>query len=503
MRTLQSLTISALVLGLAMGLAEAQVRPVTQDGRALDSNPMVGGGGRNPNPVRPRFNSQLYVTGQVTGLGRFRGGVPYRAENELGITLPSERFSNFLAQSVGAPDVIGGRPYTTSPYYDRQRTIVSRQELDFNKNLRVGVPIENLDATERRDLYLDAAQGYSRLLGAGEEGVALPPATDYQTTIRRPSPAGQEMREGDQARRRMMRAPEPGVFGLDRAEQRYRLARQIAALDETGRSENLQVGRPVEQRQDDRGTGRPAVDPLRQEPGAEDGPGRPLGTDQDVFVDVMRHLQLKRRQEKGQDTGDRTEDLAKGEKVDFGADREVVIESLAGQKRDPLNNFMRSAEAQLRQGRFYDAAALYRRAGRQDPSNPLPQVGTGLALFAAGEPASAAEKIKSALAEFPALMETRVSAGRLLPQRALRKQLAELEDKLEQDAWRDDADMLLLASFLHRATGQTGQARAYARRLSQVSKQDPLLKAYSQYVLTGKRPSGRGGAATPTPTPGE
>jgi tetratricopeptide (TPR) repeat protein len=301
----------------------------------------------------------------------------------------------------------------------------------------------------------------------------------------------------------MIRAPEPGVFGLDRAEQRYRLARQIAALDETGRSGNQQVGQPVEQAQDDRGAGEPAADPLGGRPGAEQDARAGMDTDQDVFVDVMRHLQIKHRQERGQDTGDGTGNLARGGKVEFGPDREVVIESLAGQKRDPLNNFMRSAEGQLRQGQFYNAADLYRRAGRQDPSNPLPQVGTGLALFAAGEPASAAEQIKSALAEFPALMETRVSAGRLIPQRALRKQLDQLEDKLEQEAWKDDADMLLLASFLYRATGQTGQARTYARRLSQVSRQDPLLKAYSQFLLTGKRPSGRGGAAAPTPPPAE
>ncbi len=491
-RPFRWLMLAALAVLFAATLSSAQVRPV-QDGRALDANPMVGARGTNTGISTSRFNSNLYVTGQVTGLGRFRGGVPYRAENQLGITLPSAAtISNFLAESVGVGDVTYGRPLTTSPYFDRQRTIVSRQQRDFSESLRVGVPIENLSDTTRRELYLDASEGYQGIQGAGEGAIALPPGRTYdQGSESILSPATRDMRGASGRLASRIAAPVPGLMGLQEAEDRYRLAREITELDpEAARSPILDIGqatgrrKPVEESLAD-----PASNPMESSPGQS---SQGAGQDQDTFVEVMKHLRLKRLQEQGQDVPGRQEPLSADANVRIGSEREVVIERLAGKSSDALNTYMRTAESQLQQGRFYEAADLFKRAGYRDPSNPLPQVGAGLALFAAGEPVSAADQIRRAFAEFPALMETRISAEQMLPGGALRKQLRQLEDLMEKDVHRDDPEMLLMASFLSKATGQSAQARQYARRLSEAGKGDRLYKAYSQYLLTGKRPSGAG-----------
>lgn len=484
------------LIALAWGVAtlsatlSGQVRQV-QQGNALDANPMVGTGGRNTAIRSSRFNSNLYVTGQVTGLGRFRGDVPYRAQNELGITLPSAAtVSNFLAESVGVGDVRQGRPLVPSPYFDRQRTIVARQQTGFSQNLRVGVPVENLTDAARRDLYLGATEGYARVQGAGEDAVALPPTTDYENSVVTPSAGGPRLRQPARELPSMVAAPVPGLFGLHQADERYRLAREISELDQQDRSNPvLDVGKAIQDRSKlEKSLADPASDTIGRP--ASSRPTPQEDADKDTFVQVMRHLQLKRLQEQGRDDADRQGAISSSRNVRLDDQRQIVIDRLAGEKPDVLNTFMRSAESQMQTGRFYEAAELFKRAGHQDPSNPLPQVGAGLALFAAGEPVSAARQIEAAFAEFPALMETRIVAGQMVPAHALRKQLGELEKKMDTGVHRDDPRMLMLASFLSKATGRPAQARQYARKLDEVSKGDRLMQAYSKYILTGKRPAG-------------
>ena len=61
------------VILVSAGVVYAQVRPV-QGGQALDANYLVGSGGLNT--IRystDRINTNLYVTGQVTGGFYFHG----------------------------------------------------------------------------------------------------------------------------------------------------------------------------------------------------------------------------------------------------------------------------------------------------------------------------------------------------------------------------------------------------------------------------------------------
>lgn len=74
------------------------------DGRALDNNLRVGSGGKNvAQPgIDYRARNDL-VTGNVSGLGYFRGNIPYRAPGEFHGDLGSNRLFRFHARSLAAP----------------------------------------------------------------------------------------------------------------------------------------------------------------------------------------------------------------------------------------------------------------------------------------------------------------------------------------------------------------------------------------------------------------
>ncbi len=505
---LQRIAAGALVLTLAVaaGRARAQAPRAGMQGNALDANPRVGYSRHNTPVPQPRFNANLYVTGQVSGLGRFRGDVPYRAENELGISVPSATLSGFLAQSVGMGEVRRGAPYAPSPYFNPSRTVVARRDYSFGENLgTASVPIESLDATTRRNLYADLNRGYEQMLGVGQDALTVPrpPAGGLQTSP--PSDAqGRTLRVRPQLSRPVGYG-QGSLFGLTAAEDRYRLAREISRVDQD--------------RQDDSRTGRvdvfesiPAPEPvdlnepigrqqpsLGQEPEIPDAEARrrtPAG--QDVFLDMMRKLKRQRqpgaRPEPDEQTSEQVAATGKG----------VLVQSLAGKGRDAVNYYMRGGQNQLRNGQYYEAANMFRNAARQDANNPLPKVGAGLALFAAGEPGSAAEQIREALQRFPAVMEARIASANMVPQSDLKRQMQELERKMQRDELQRDPKMLLLTTFMYRNTGQHGKARAFARKLRDLT-DDKLMEGYADYILTGRPPSGRvapqPGPAAPAPQP--
>jgi len=91
-----------IIAGLAGGGAlDAQVTQVNQ-GRALDSNPMVGGGGSNQ-PVQGYvpINGNDIMTGNVTGLSYFHGNIPYSSPYSFGVNLPSSTLGRF--QAISSP----------------------------------------------------------------------------------------------------------------------------------------------------------------------------------------------------------------------------------------------------------------------------------------------------------------------------------------------------------------------------------------------------------------
>lgn len=221
---------------IAVG-ADAQVVR-TQSGRELDANYQVGSGGYNARTVQPRFNQgQLFITGQVSGLGAFRGPVGYDASDQYRISVPSADLAAFRRQSVSLRDVLGGRTFRTAPYYDPARTVFGGGGVvggltapGTNEPLNVVVDPRRARLAEEatrayRPLHSEAP---GRRLTEVEPESPLTPGES--TTIRRPEESG----GGDVRRRpfefgadRPVRTDPDVLFALPRAEDRFELAREL------------------------------------------------------------------------------------------------------------------------------------------------------------------------------------------------------------------------------------------------------------------------------------
>lgn len=107
---------AALLLAAEQVVGQVQVN---QQGRALDANTRVGGGGNAPTAPYPRVTGNQIVTGNVTGGREFRGFVPYTDPREFRGQLPSAQFDNFIKNSVGVPGPNQGQtiPGQARPFY--------------------------------------------------------------------------------------------------------------------------------------------------------------------------------------------------------------------------------------------------------------------------------------------------------------------------------------------------------------------------------------------------
>jgi len=259
----QGMIVAAAAVLILAAAGVGQVRPA-QRGQVLDANSMVGAGGVNT-PIRSGlpFNSQLYVNGQVTGLGAFRGGVGYRPANQLGLTVPSGGLSDFRRQSTGLQDVLGGATAGTGslPYYDRATTALGVRGITSG----MAMPGSNVPRYNRitpgvaHRLYVDAMVNYGavapiqpgRMLSAPLTTTAVPPVRSVDPRVdptadpTMPSYLAPALKVGGPGERfstvgaavRPTPSVRPGsaaLFGVLRTEDRYDLARELmeAALED-------------------------------------------------------------------------------------------------------------------------------------------------------------------------------------------------------------------------------------------------------------------------------
>lgn len=516
--------VAALIILTAWTAASGQVAR-TQDGRALDANFQVGSGGYNsPVETWSPVNSQLFVTGQVTGLGSFRGQVPYFAPDQLRLDVPSATLGTFRQQSVGASQVLSGNPLVTSAYLERSSTVFGMPGITAG----LAAPGSNVPMTSTlaapvaNRLFQEATEAYEPVL-------EMPPgrATSVEQVGFAPSlPVPPARPEGAvPANMPIIQTAAARMFGVSRPELAEELTRELQELAAQDERVDLRVEAEAEEQ---RPVGlvpqaeateppdeprdllepadelRPGEDQKRPEPGSAIREAMPP-VDEDVFTDLllgMRQVREARQraeespegaapQEGAVDATARAleatrEPQAETPAVEF-APTGIVLRSLAGRNQDRFNRTMVAAEKRLRAGRYYDAAERYQVATLLSPGNPLARVGLGLSLFAAGEPLSAAGEFRRALQLFPPLMEARVDLANLLPRELVEAQLERFELPEDETGVRD-RPMAFVHTFMLRSIGDDEAARQAAERLAAAAGEDKLLAAYAQYVLTGKRP---------------
>ena len=519
----------ALVPALCISVAAAGQVVRTQDGRALDASPRIGSAGYNPPVSSGALNSQLYVTGQVTGLRWFRRPVGYFAEDQLHLRLPSAALGGFRRQSVGLDDVLSGTPYSPEAYYERTATALKLEGILAGR-VRPGTSVPTRGAAAMtplgQKLYVDALAEYApvaplvsgrthapgRVLDAATAGttVAVPaaaaPAVEGVWT-----PAAQDA---------------TSLFGVARRQDRMDLARELYVNRLRDERIDQGVGREAAPRgttppdTEPRGTSptpgvaEPAKSPPAGERPTEAGtrpPGEPR-EGQDVFLDLLVRFRQRRLGQAGKGGADRTPPrprwvgppakhtpLKAPDRegiVEFSDDQQIILHGLAGRSKDLFNIHMTRAQRELRTKDYYGAADLYETASLVSRRNPLPRVGMGLALLGAGEPLSAAYQIRRALKLFPPIMETRIDMAAMMDTAVVRTRLRALQGRLDKGSESDRALLHFLATFLHHNYGQGDEAKTHAEKLQSLAGDDELLKAYAKFVLTGERP---GAAEAPKP----
>jgi len=507
-------------LGLAISVGFAQVRQVYY-GNILDANYRIGSGGQNntvPGGVGG-VNSQLYVTGQVTGLGAFAGEVGYFAPNQLYLNLPSAGLSTFRRQSVGLQDVLTAPTYTTNPYYDRSMTVLSTPGIVSGMSMPgSNVPRPSPTAT-MSDSYIEAIQAYEPIAPSMivEDGRGPSSIT--------PPGAPRSVRAGDST------AESVGRWGEEADFKSLSLEERLRSIEESDRKidERLQqlLKKPDASTRVEAGIDassqtlldnradqiRPRIDlavpgsPEEPQPPSTEIPQEYTGN-QDIFLDIlvqMRKLQeqqdaesLKSSRTKADQTNqfphespsrqDTNGPPAKQPPTGSLVEREpgsLIVPSLAGEGEDRFNTYMNSAQQKLKEGLFYDAAIEYEQAAIFDGQNPLPLVGAGLAYLSVGEPLTAAVRIRNAVRMFPSLIETRLDIPSMMDAEIIRSQLVLLSERM--DAFDEDFQPLLvfLAAFMHKNLEDAELARDYADRLLTLAGDDPVYTALAKTILTG------------------
>ncbi len=529
-----SARIAAAILAVS-AYAQGQVVPL-QSGRQLDASHQVGSGGYNStvSSSNAGFSSQLYVTGQTTGLSGFQGHVPYSAVNQFQANAPSAAISGFIGRSVGVQDALSGNSYRSTSFIDPDRATANVLQPKASLTT-IGAPaprpIDNTSSSYNNKMYMDAMAAYGPIM-TSDYGSALDPgkitAPDGSAL---PSSLSSEQRNAAN----MATISRPGasaLFGVVNARDRMDLAGELYEMELT--DDRVQIRstpggeytpggvRPADF------TGRPGSQDVNEDTGKPGATGTPLGATprmkggMDVFTDVLVRMQEQRtggerpgvpaktntpettsiKSRPVYDQGAKPRNLFGDEmpaelvKIVEVRDRNIVMHGLAGSSSDDFNVHMTRAEKKLRASRFYDAAGDYEIAITINPRNPLPHIGLALALTGAGEPLSAGVYLKRAMELFPPIMETRIDVNSMMDKEIVSRRLAFLKKRLDDKTQRTEPLLLLLEVFMARNAEQDSLVRRYVPRLQEVAGTDKILATYAEYISTGKKPQ-----ATSRPAP--
>jgi len=435
-------------------------------------------------------------------------------------------YNNFRRQSVGLSDVVGGNPFAPSPYYERTTTILDLDRLKTGGS----IPGSNtpsqfmIGASVHRRLYEEATAGYTPLMDGVGPGRMLAVPSAGQPGARPFADSGVPSRPlGAET-----------LFRIARSEDRRKLVEELLQMEQGRRSgqatEEAEEGEPdgrIRSEVDSRVTEIqpvPVPPPTMGEPvegapeateEAQPGQAEPLeqvaeaqaGPAQDVYLELLYGLRRQRGQEHR-----RAETVAEENLQGFSDDEApaiptkptplrqrsgavellpgggLVLHRLAGVSPDRFNRYMTVGEEKLKAGGYYEAAEQYELAMTIDAANPLARAGMGLALFAAGEPLSAATHLRRAMQLLPPMMETRLDLLTFLDAEAIELRTADLEARLADARPRDEPLLRFLATVIHRDLGHQEQARQHAGRLKEIAGDDKLMAAFAEFVLTGKRP---------------
>lgn len=550
LRTLGALAASVLlVIGGPAAAAQTQVR---QDGRLLDVNPQIGGGGANY--ARP---TSVFLPGNAIAGGTVRGGFGLQSRSTISDptqfrgTLGSAALSNFRRDSVSTGDVLTGlgTPLTAMPYYDPARTVGSAGFYrgvgsygdsgfafpDASRRAAAAPP----GVRDPQDLRLDIG-GDPRAF-ARPTGVQPPRAGELNSSIFGVS--GRLTAPSD-VPTNLVDASRSGALGSN-VQNPAPIDPLRAATAATATNQMLPGVRPaatgalgslLNSRPTDLLANRPTLPgvygvdglppPVPSGPGVvkpdaprtarqpSDAPPLPAPRvvdpsvlpGHDVYTDMRLALALQRSPSTGwfsemqaaaKEDASIAAQLGEITQMEAGQFLEkmlrVPLRSLVGRGSGEVNNELLKAEGLMQVGQFYDAANRFEQARLLDPTNPLPLLGKGHALLAAGDYLSAALAIQRAFEAFPDLARFRIELQALLGGgETVDIRRADIMNRLREG---EDPRLRFLLGYLEYHTGNAQSGLEHLEKAAAASPPSSLIARYPA-LLRGEE------AALPKPPAG-
>ncbi len=557
--------VGLLIAGVATALAQApvdmrvrQVNPRVQTQlyreQAMDANPLLGGGGLNyRRPVSPLMTGNLAASGHLGRGFSLRIQSPIPSSSTFRAGLGSASLYGFRRDSVGVGSAgdYGTSGFLGQPYFDPARTVTSTGWLQGRSVPGLtSLPQRSLPSQEMRtDVWEQPQVGLRTPMPFGD---TLPMATAEGTTSSifgmEPPPSLVETwtqsqlypwqrREGGDER-----GPQVSPWRL-----RPEGGLPDEELDEAGASPLDPLSTPLDEvlrAELYRGTGfvRPGETTtevlrpgLRLPPygeggdelaGDAGGPGvlEPLAPQwsdptalpgYDVFTDMQLALAavndpnapwLDEMQQRLEERPELAEELkaqaAENAELFLQQMLETPLRTFTGGGDSAFNNQMLRAESLIEIGRYYEAVDRYEAAHMIDPANPLPLIGKGYALLAAGEYRSAAAAILQALERYPNItrfqidLKTMLGGGEVVDMRR--------SDLLRLLRQHETPELRFLLGYLEYHTGDRERGLENLHKAAEHPKASMLMAQYPNLLKqTPRVPVPRSEAPLKVPPPAE
>ncbi len=512
------------VLLLAAVAAPAQVPgPVANDGRMFDANPSLYGGRYNAGRMMtPLIGGNPYATGNISRGLSLRSYSPISDPTSFRGVLGSDALAGFRRDAVSSGDAAlgAGGALTSRLYYDPSISVATGaytpnwQTFSRPDRPTFGTPLPNqgpLDLRLGPDGRRPALTGVPT--ATGEYNAGRSSIFGIGSTLG-PPPA-QEMERDLQARRDSVGAqrdprnvdfraqqPIPGVLAdssplgmpLDAVLRRdvLRATPPLAPGVDTPRTDAPAPGGAPPAIAD-----RPAERTFAPRPriGAPDASVLP---GYDVFNDMRLALALERdpraawfdeMRQALRDLPNATEKAAGRAKQDADQFLRSVIDTpvttFSGPGPSAVNNELLKAESLMEIGDFYEAADRYEAAHMIDPTNPLPLLGRGHALLAAGDYQRAAMMLLQGLEQFPEISRFQFDLTRLVGGgKTVDLRRADLLKRLRDN---EQPALRFLLGYLEYHTGQRDEGMTNLRKAAAEEKASTIIIRYPD-MLQGSGP---------------
>lgn len=152
------------------------------------------------------------------------------------------------------------------------------------------------------------------------------------------------------------------------------------------------------------------------------------------------------------------------------------LETFAGRSKDEINRLLADAEALLKEQEYYRAVARYELACAAAPRNPLPMIGRGHALIAAGEYLSAVFWLTRGIERFEGVASFNLDLPRLIGNPdLLDRRRADLENVLDA---REDYRLRFLLGYIEYYSRLHEIGLANLRRAADEAPTDSLIARF-------------------------